>query len=272
MIQMITGFCSVINGGYYYEPHLVDKITNSSGAVVKNIEPRLLKRTVSESTSRRVRDYLYAVVMEDGGAGNLRTGKTARPAGYAIGGKTGTAETLPRDNGEYVVSFIGYAPADAPKIALYVVVDRPNVEEQDDAALATKIFKNIMTEALPYLGIPMTEDLTEEESNQLRDLQSRITAQYTMPIEPAADSTADTDGTTPAGDESSDDTASAADPNTDGNDTSDQSDTNAPKPGTGEPAWKSYPADPDTGYLKEPGTGRFLDPDTGAYVSEAPQP
>jgi stage V sporulation protein D (sporulation-specific penicillin-binding protein) len=248
----------------------VDKITNSSGAVVKNIEPRLLKRTVSESTSRRVRDYLYAVVMEDGGAGRLRTGKTARPAGYAIGGKTGTAETLPRDNGEYVVSFIGYAPADTPKIALYVVVDRPNVVVQDDAALATKIFKNIMTEALPYLGIPMTEELTEEESNQLRDLQTKITAQYTMPLEPAADST-DPDGTTPAGDESSDDTASATDPKTDGSDTSDQSDTNAPKPGTGEPAWKSYPADPDTGYLKEPGTGRFLDPDTGAYVSEAPQ-
>jgi stage V sporulation protein D (sporulation-specific penicillin-binding protein) len=262
MIQMITGFCSVINGGYYYEPHMVDKITNSSGAVVKNIEPRLLKRTVSESTSRRVRDYLYAVVMEDGGAGNLRTGKTARPAGYAIGGKTGTAETIPRGNGEYVVSFIGYAPADDPQVALYVVIDRPNVLGQDDAALATKVFKNIMTEALPYLGIPMTEELSEDESKQLRDLQTQITASYAMPLEPAATS-----------DETSNSDVATEQNNTSENNVTDTTEeTNTPKPGTGEPAWKSYPADPDTGYLKEPGTGRFLDPDTGAYVSEAPQP
>ena len=84
MIQMITGFCSLINGGYYYEPHMVDKITNSGGATVENIEPRVLKQTVSESTSEKIRQYCRAVVMEEGGS--FRTGKTARPAGYAIGG------------------------------------------------------------------------------------------------------------------------------------------------------------------------------------------
>ena len=75
--------------------------------------------------------------MEEGG--DRRTGRTARPAGYAIGGKTGTAETIPRKNGEYVVSFMGYAPADDPQIAIYVVVDRANAFPQDDAKFATGI-------------------------------------------------------------------------------------------------------------------------------------
>lgn len=85
--------------------------------------------------------------------GEYGTGKTARPAGYLIGGKTGTAETLPRGNQQYVVSFMGYAPADNPQIAIYVVVDRPNVATQDDAKYATRIVRSILTEALPYLGI-----------------------------------------------------------------------------------------------------------------------
>lgn len=116
MIQMITGFSSLINGGYYYEPHMVDKITNTSGATVENIEPRILKQTVSEETSELIRQYCRAVV-------EYGTGKTARPAGYMIGGKTGTAETIDenthkRSPDEYVVSFMGYAPADDPQIAI----------------------------------------------------------------------------------------------------------------------------------------------------------
>ena len=181
MIQMITGYCSLINGGYYYEPHMVNKITNANGAVVQNIEPRVLKQTVSESTSELIRQYCRAVVMEEGGS--RRTGKTARPAGYAIGGKTGTAETLPRKNNEYVVSFMGYAPADDPQIAIYVVVDRPNVSRQDDASLATGIVRNILTEALPYLNIFMTEELSEKEIAELEQKQLAITTMYATQIE-----------------------------------------------------------------------------------------
>lgn len=180
MIQVITGYCSLINGGYYYEPHLVDKITNAGGAVVENIEPRVLKQTVSASTSELIRQYCRAVVMEEGG--EHRTGKTARPAGYAIGGKTGTAETLPRDNGQYVVSFIGHAPADEPQIAIYVVVDRPNVAIQDDAKFATGIVRNVLTEVLPYLNIFMTEELSEAEILELNDRQLEITTQYSQPV------------------------------------------------------------------------------------------
>lgn len=116
MIQMITSFCSLINGGYLYEPHMVSKITNASGATVQNIEPRILKQTISETTSEYIRQYCTAVVTEG-------TGKTARPAGYMIGGKTGTAETIDqnthqRSDTDHVVSFIGFAPADDPQIAI----------------------------------------------------------------------------------------------------------------------------------------------------------
>lgn len=184
MIQMITGFSSLINGGYYYEPHLVDKITNANGATVENFEPRVLKQVVSESTSELIRQYCRAVVMEEGG--QSRTGKTARPAGYAIGGKTGTAETLPRGNDEYVVSFIGYAPADDPQIAIYVVVDRPNVEKQDDAKFATGIVRNVLTEVLPYLQIFMTEELSETEGTELEEREQEMLNQYMQPAEDGA--------------------------------------------------------------------------------------
>lgn len=162
MIQMISAFSSVINGGNYYQPHLVSQITSASGAVVRNIEPQVLKHTVSEQTSARLRSYCEQVV-----EGTNGTGHSARPYGYRIGGKTGTGETLPRRNGEYVLSFEGYAPADDPQIAIYVVVDRPNVASQDDASLATRLTRSILQRALPYLGIPMTEDLTEEEAAEL---------------------------------------------------------------------------------------------------------
>ncbi|MBQ8823432.1 MAG: penicillin-binding protein 2 [Lachnospiraceae bacterium] len=176
MIQVITGFCSLINGGNYYEPHLVDKITTSGGAIVEHIEPRVLRQTVSESTSEKIVDYCTAVVMRE----NDRkiTGRTARPAGYAIGGKTGTAETLPRDNDEYVVSFIGFAPADDPQIAIYVVVDRPNAEEQDDAKFATGIVRNVLTEVLPYLNIFMTEELSKAEQQELANRKQELLDMY----------------------------------------------------------------------------------------------
>ncbi len=242
MIQMITGFCSLINGGYYYEPHLVNKITNSSGAVIENIEPRLIKQTVSESTSEQIREYCRAVVMPEGG--DRRTGKTARPAGYAIGGKTGTAQTLPRGNGEYVVSFMGYAPADDPQIAIYVVVDRPNVKEQDDAKYATRIVRNVLTEVLPYLNIYMTESLSEAELAELAEKQLDNTLQFGGSDHKTADAEEEmTPETVTDGD--------IIDP-------------------TGEksriyPIWMTYPIDPATGYRVSP-EGAFFDAYTGEPI------
>lgn len=163
MIQMISAYSSIVNGGYYYEPHMVNKIMNSAGATVDHIEPRVLKQTISNTTSKQMLEYLNAVVAEG-------TGKSARPAGYAIGGKTGTAEKVPRDKTNYVVSFIGHAPAEDPQIAFYVVIDEPNEEEQDHAYYATGIVRNILTEVLPYLHISKTEDMTVAEQQEIEQV------------------------------------------------------------------------------------------------------
>lgn len=232
MIQMITGFCSLINGGYYYEPHMVSKIISPSGATVENIEPRVLKQTVSEETSDTIVEFCNTVVTGDHG-----TGKTARPAGYMIGGKTGTAETLPRKNGEYVVSFMGYAPADDPEIAIYVVVDRPNAQYQDDAKFATRIVRNILTEVLPYMGIFMTEELSDSERAELEALQIEIKTSPTA--EESQEETEDTEET--EGQEEETDTEYVE-------------------------VWKTYPIDQETGYAVNPATGEMVDPVTGAVI------
>lgn len=169
MIEMAAAFSSVINGGYYYEPHVVSKIVNSNGDTVKNIEPRVLKQTISSTTSEQMRQYLYATVAEG-------TGRSARPAGYAIGGKTGTAEKVPRDHKHYVVSFIGFAPADDPQIVVYCVIDEPNVADQPHATYATGIVKNVLTEILPYMHITRTEEMTIAEQEEADNLLGNIVA------------------------------------------------------------------------------------------------
>ena len=186
MIQEIAAFCSLINGGYYYEPHMVERIIAADGSTVENIAPRVLKQTISEGTSQKVIEYCNAVVTEG-------TGKTARPAGYAIGGKTGTAQTIPRGNGEYVVSFMGYAPADDPQIAVYVVVDRPNVGKQDDAKHATRIVRSVLTEVLPYLNIFMTEELSESEIAELEALDLEIIMEANQKDESVSDNDVSTE-------------------------------------------------------------------------------
>lgn len=248
MIQMITGFCSLINGGYYYEPHIVDKITTADGATIENIEPRVLKRTISQATSDKVREYCNTVV-----SGEKGTGKTARPAGYMIGGKTGTAETLPRGNDEYVVSFMGYAPVDDPQIAIYVVVDRPNIQYQGNARQATGIVRNVLTEVLPYLNIYMTEELSDKEREELEALQIQIrmaddvedepeTDEEGNPVDPANPEGSGGDGGEGTGEDTPEEEQKV-------NDT-----------------WKSFPVDPESGYLKDPATGYLYDSETGTRV------
>ncbi|MCR5507569.1 MAG: cell division protein FtsI [Lachnospiraceae bacterium] len=160
MIQMAAGFCSLINGGYYYQPHIVTKILNDDGATVSNIEPRVLKQTISTETSDKMVELCNNVVSEG-------TGRSARPAGYRIGGKTGTAEKYPRKSGNYVVSFMGFAPADDPQIVIYTVIDTPNVASQPHASYATALTRDILTEVLPYMHVFMTEELSEEEKAEL---------------------------------------------------------------------------------------------------------
>lgn len=251
MIQMITGFCSLINGGNYYEPHMVSKIVSPSGATIQNIEPRLLKQTISATTSEKIIEYCNLVV-----SGEKGTGKTARPAGYMIGGKTGTAETLPRKNNQYVVSFMGYAPADDPQIAIYVVVDRPNVVIQDDAKHATRIVRNILTEVLPYLGIFMTEELTDKEREELEALELEIMTPVTPKEEPAEGTE---EGQDPEGDNK--EGTAEGEPAEGIENTGEKSEETV-----NSEIWKTFPADPETGYLKNPETGALVDPETGHEV------
>ena len=190
--------------------------------------------------------------MEEGG--DRRTGRTARPAGYAIGGKTGTAETIPRKNGEYVVSFMGYAPADDPQIAIYVVVDRANASPQDDAKFATGIVRNVLTEVLPYLNIFMTEELSEKEIQELAEKQIEITNQYTQKPEDGEDQN-NGDGT---GDGQTGDDQTGSE---DGTGDAQGGDNTTPSED-----WRNYPVDPATGYLVSPIDGGLIDPVTGADV------
>ena len=150
MIQEINAMCSVINGGYYYQPHLVTKIKDASGATVKNISPILQKQTISESISADIRSYMQASV-EQG------TSMTSKVQGYSSGGKTGTAEKFPRGNGKYVVSFIGFASVEEPQVVIYVVIDEPNVEDQASSVYAQYVAQAILSEMLPYMNIQPDE-------------------------------------------------------------------------------------------------------------------
>ncbi|MGN0248940.1 MAG: penicillin-binding transpeptidase domain-containing protein [Lachnospiraceae bacterium] len=216
MIQMASAFCSIVNGGYYYQPHVVKEIRNADGSVAEKITSRVLKQTISESTSDRMKGYLFNVC-------DIGTGKTAVPAGYLIGGKTGTAEMYPRGTGNYVVSFIGFAPVDDPQVVVYVVIDRPNVDHQPHSSFAQEICKNIMTELLPYMQIFRTEEITEEEKEQLRKLG--VLSGYPTMIEP---------------------------------DEEEQEEEEPIKPADSIQAQ----IDAATGYAIDPNTGEYLDPET----------
>ena len=146
MTQMLSAFCSLINGGYYYEPHIVKQIQDEDGNVIETKDPVLLRKTVSSETSDTLKQYMKAVM-------DYGTGRGAQVEGYEIGAKTGTAEKLPRGNGKYLLSYIGFAPLDNPEIAIYVVIDEPNTDNQANSALVQGLSKAIMEEAFPYLGI-----------------------------------------------------------------------------------------------------------------------
>ncbi len=157
MTQVAAAFGSLVNGGYYYEPHVVKRIQDESGRVVETRDPVLLRKTVSAETSKQMKPYLRAV-MEYG------TGSSIIVPGYDIGGKTGTAEKLPREDENYVLSFIGCAPMENPEVVVYVVIDEPNVARQDDSQYVRELSQKIMSQAFPYLNITTVEGYTPEET------------------------------------------------------------------------------------------------------------
>lgn len=155
MVQLASAFSSLINGGEYYQPHMVRKITDENGNLIEDIEGTVLKQTVSESTCDIVKEYLYKTVSEG-------TGNAAKVAGYSMGGKTGTAQKIPRSDGKYLVSFIGYVPQEDPQMVIYVVIDEPNVEDQAHSSFAQNVAREILEEILPYMNIYPDEEYDPE--------------------------------------------------------------------------------------------------------------
>lgn len=148
MVQMLSGFCSIINGGDYYQPHIVKEIQNSSGDVVERINPVIVKKTTTEDTSKKIRSFLKSTVEEG-------TAAPAKVKGYSVAGKTGTAEKHKNQQllkNKYLVSFIGCVPADDPEVAIYVIVDEPNVSDQAHSTFATEFAASLMKKVLPFLG------------------------------------------------------------------------------------------------------------------------
>lgn len=148
MVQMAAAFSSIINGGNYYQPHVVKRIEKDTGEVIKNIEPLLIKQTVTEKTSSLLRKYLKSTVDEG-------LAKKVSVTGYSIGGKTGTAQKYPRADLKWLVSFIGCAPSQDPQVVLYTVIDEPyeTTGTEGTTSDAQVLSKNIFEELLPYLNI-----------------------------------------------------------------------------------------------------------------------
>lgn len=188
MVQLAAAFSSVINGGSYYEPHVAKQILNEQGAVVRKLDPVLVRETVSENTSKFIRDALWRTVEEG-------TGKAAQVPGYKVGGKTGTAEKIPRELKKYVVSFCGFAPADDPKVLVYVVIDDPQVEAvKVSSAFAGRVFSKIMQDILPYMNIFPDVELPEDSEELQGETQPEgITENTNQPEDGETDDAGETE-------------------------------------------------------------------------------
>jgi len=150
-IQLATGLSAIANGGLLMKPYLVEKVTNEKGEVVQSFKPETVRKVISEETAKRVTALLKATT-EKGG-----TGEGAVPSGYEVAGKTGTAQKVDSLLGgysedRYVSGFMGFAPADTPKLVLIVIVDEPQGDSYG-GMVAAPIFKAIMEKALPMLNV-----------------------------------------------------------------------------------------------------------------------
>lgn len=163
-IQLITAVSACINGGYLMQPYLVKEVISPDGEVSTANQPTVVRQVISESTSAQVRQILERVV----GDNVEGTGKNAYVAGYEIGGKTGTSEKVSQDAAEgpkeYIVSFIGFAPADDPKIVVLVLLDSPSSDTGiyiSGGNMGAPTVGRIMADVLPYLGVEA--NYTEQE-------------------------------------------------------------------------------------------------------------
>lgn len=197
MIQMAAAFCSLINGGNYYTPHTVRQILDENGSIIENNEPELVRKTISKTTSDLMKQYMAGVVTEG-------TGSRAAVDGYTIGGKTGTAEKIPRNQGNYVLSFIGFSPVENPQIMLYVAVDEPNVESQSTSGAGALLFHAIMEDLLPYMNVYQSSD--EDVTYNGKD--EPISSPFEGNVEDSTGEETTEEGSTAEGDTTAEDTGS----------------------------------------------------------------
>ena len=165
-IQMITAACAVVNGGRLMKPYLVEAIEDSDGNVLKQTSPKVVSTPISAETSATMRKLLYGVV-ENGG------GKNAKVNGYAIGGKTGTAQIYRNGKIEsnlHIGSFVGFAPADNPRVALLVTVNEAKVKPDYGGTTAAPFAAQIFEEILPLLGVAKTEGGAEAKQTTMPDV------------------------------------------------------------------------------------------------------
>ncbi len=165
-LQLITAFCAAINGGELKQPHLVGALVDDDGAVVTENKPITVRRVISKETSAKVCQILESVVSQG-------SGKNAYIPGYRVGGKTGTAQKykdgkVVRDT--HIGSFIGFAPADDPQIAVLVVVDEPDVAIDYGSVVAAPYAKMILEKSLKYMKVP-TQNLKEDEMNLVANIE-----------------------------------------------------------------------------------------------------
>ena len=165
-IQMITAACAVVNGGRLMKPYLVEAIEDSDGNVLEQTSPKVVSTPISAETSATMRKLLYGVV-ENGG------GKNAKVNGYAIGGKTGTAQIYRNGKIEsnlHIGSFVGFAPADNPRVALLVTVNEAKVKPDYGGTTAAPFAAQIFEEILPLLGVAKTEVGAEAKQTTMPDV------------------------------------------------------------------------------------------------------
>ena len=205
MIQMAAAFCSLINGGNYYTPHTVRQIVDEDGSIIENNEPELVRKTVSKSTSNLMKQYMAGVVTEG-------TGSRAAVEGYTIGGKTGTAEKIPRNKGNYVLSFIGFTPVENPQIMLYVAVDEQDVESQSTSGDGALLFHAIMEDLLPYMNVYQSSD--EDVTYNGKD--EPISSPFEGDVEDSTGEASSTEESTAEDDTTEDDTTASSEDTTEG--------------------------------------------------------
>lgn len=158
-IQQVQAVAAAINGGFLYRPYIVKEIKNDKGETLQSFEPEMKRRVISEETSAQVREALESVVANG-------SGRNAFNDGLRVGGKTGTAQKVVDggySDGDYIVSFIGFAPADDPELLVYVAVDSPKNSVQFGGVIAAPIVGRIIEEIAPLAGVEKRADQLEKE-------------------------------------------------------------------------------------------------------------